>query len=253
MKDKVTRLMRRLGHRYALLGAALLVAAMLAALYVPLASAVTSTGGVINGCVQNATNASAKVLNLTVVREDGTDVCPSGYTKLSWNAQGIQGPKGDKGDPGEPGEQGEQGEPGAPGESGPAFTAETTPYTGPNIKDEFSSSTEILSKTVPAGNYAINAKVALENIDDDDVANADCDLRAGGTVVDQTVPVITLGINVGGQDLDQVANSQEIPLQATLKDFGGGAITINCDSFSNSDRVDATNATITAIKVGSVQ
>jgi hypothetical protein len=61
-----------------------------------------------------------------------------------------------------------------------------------------------------------------------------------------------MGIN-GGQEPDAVASTEEYPLQAVVAGFGGGAITINCNTFSNSDRVDATNAVVTAIKVGSVE
>ena len=61
-----------------------------------------------------------------------------------------------------------------------------------------------------------------------------------------------MGIN-GGQEADAVASTEEYPLQAVVAGFGGGAITIICNTFSNSDRVDATNAVVTAIKVGSVE
>lgn len=111
---------------------------------------------------------------------------------------------------------------------------------------------DIVSKNVPAGSYAINAKVSLVNKDDDDWGDADCQLRAGGTIVDSGSDVL-LGHLFDGQTEDSVGHSEEYPLQAVVTNFGGGAITINCHSFSSSARVDATNAVITAIRVGSVQ
>jgi hypothetical protein len=51
----------------------------------------------------------------------------------------------------------------------------------------------------------------------------------------------------------EVGNSESIVLRFVVKDFGGGAIKLSCSDDSDSDRVDATGAVITAIKVGSVQ
>jgi hypothetical protein len=66
-----------------------------------------------------------------------------------------------------------------------------------------------------------DAKVSLENVDDDDVANAYCKLTTGGTTVDLS-SLQTLGINTGAQELDAVGNSEEIPLQGFAANFGGG-------------------------------
>jgi hypothetical protein len=60
-------------------------------------------------------------------------------------------------------------------------------------------------------------------------------------------------LNTGAQELDAVGNSEEIPLQGVAANFGGGTIALSCWEFSNSDRVDANNAAVTAIKAGSVQ
>ncbi len=110
---------------------------------------------------------------------------------------------------------------------------------------------DVVTMLVPAGSYAINAKGWFANEDDDDQANVRCELWVGGTLVDYG-PHLTLGENAG-QSVAGTAQSQDYPLQAVVTDFGGGAITMDCISFSNSDRVDASNAIITAIKVGSVQ
>jgi hypothetical protein len=136
----------------------------------------------------------------------------------------------------------------APAGTAAAYTARND--AGKSMNPE-SWNVVIVSKDVPAGSYAINAKVSLHNIDDDDWTNASCQLRAGGSVVERG-SLLTMGIN-GGQEADAVASTEEYPLQAVVAGFGGGAITIICNTFSNSDRVDATNAVVTAIKVGSVE
>jgi hypothetical protein len=136
----------------------------------------------------------------------------------------------------------------APAGTATAYTARTASSRIPNNSTDF----VVASKNVPAGSYAINAKVSLENVDDDDVANAYCKLTTGGTTVDLS-SLQTPGINTGAQELDAVGNSEEIPLQGVAANFGGGTIALNCWEFSNSDRVDANNAVVTAIRVGSVQ
>jgi hypothetical protein len=136
----------------------------------------------------------------------------------------------------------------APAGTAAAYTARND--AGKSMNPE-AGNVVIVSKDVPAGSYAINAKVSLHNIDDDDWTNASCQLRAGGSVVERG-SLLTMGIN-GGQEADAVASTEEYSLQAVVAGFGGGAITINCNTFSNSDRADATNAVVTAIKVGSVE
>ena len=44
---------------------------------------------------------------------------------------------------------------------------------------------DVVTMLVPPGSYAINAKVSLENMDDDDAGNVGCHLHAGGNVVDK--------------------------------------------------------------------
>ena len=48
-------------------------------------------------------------------------------------------------------------------------------------------------------------------------------------------------------------NSETIPLQGVVTGFGGGAITVRCGATALAERVEASRAVITAIRVGSVQ
>lgn len=107
---------------------------------------------------------------------------------------------------------------------------------------------EVLSLLVPAGSYAINAKVWISNADDDDIAQVSCQLKAGGTTLDS-------GALTSLEELSSFhtpANETVYPLQAVARDFGTGVITVNCGEFDDSDRITVHHAVITAIRVGSV-
>jgi hypothetical protein len=133
----------------------------------------------------------------------------------------------------------------APASTPTAFAAKTDSVTIPD-----DGSVVVVSKNVPAGSYAISATVRLDNKDDNDSSFAGCSLHAGGTM-----------IHLGGIDrLDEhvaVNHSESYPMQAVVDGFNGGAITVQCSelggAFGDSDRIDAENAAITAIRLGAVQ
>jgi hypothetical protein len=90
-----------------------------------------------------------------------------------------------------------------------AFVARTGSVTIPD-----DGNVVVVSKNVPAGSYAINATVRLDNKDDDDSSFASCSLHAGGTLID-----------FGGLDRldeDLAVNLSELyPMQAVVDGFGG--------------------------------
>jgi hypothetical protein len=202
--------------------------------------AIPGTGGVIQGCYDSGGN--VKVVNALP--------CPKGYTALAWNQQGVkgdQGPTGPSGPAGPSGPQGQQGATGPEGAQGPKGDPGTSiaySATGSLVSIGNNGDAVVLSKTVPAGNYAVNAKVVLHNVDDDDSAFGSCGLRASGVAVDDAGSIKL------EQDLD--LDTASVALQATLANYGGGAIDIRCSIAGDSDRVDATRPVITAIKVGSI-
>jgi hypothetical protein len=81
-----------------------------------------AAGGVVAACVQNQTGAILVVPN-SIIK---TTTCPSGFTALSWNSQGLPGqagpagPAGGKGDTGAGGAAGQQGAAGSVGPAGAA-------------------------------------------------------------------------------------------------------------------------------------
>jgi len=131
----------------------------------------------------------------------------------------------------------------APAGTGAAYTARTEQTSMHN--DPF----DVVSKNVPAGSYAINAKAALRNVDDDDDATVICSLYAGDLVVDKSFFIVlterTLEITP--------TETRNFALQAVVPNFGGGAIKVSCSEVGDSDEVAVFDTVITAIKVGSVQ
>jgi hypothetical protein len=106
---------------------------------------------------------------------------------------------------------------------------------------------------VPAGSYAVNADVQLRNVDDDDDAIVGCSLLYGGTIIATSSADVLVEWNGGLVTDDEDNRSEPFPFQTVLSDVSGGAITVKCLNNGNSDLVEARNAVITAIRVGSVR
>jgi hypothetical protein len=126
----------------------------------------------------------------------------------------------------------------------PLFNQDNSAYGGVTIPND--GNIVVVSKQVPAGNYAINAKGILANMDEDDVGVGHCQLEANGGQVDIQLP----------PQLDEkfaIGSEEAFALQGVLKDFGGGQIAMRCFEGGSSDQVDARLAALTAIRVGSVQ
>lgn len=219
-------------------------------------AAIPSADGVIHSCY-NAAGAKPPG-QLRVIDQETGAKCSKNEKALDFNQtgprgpQGLQGEKGDKGDPGADGADGTDGTDGADGAPGPkgdkgdpgaaiAYFA-----AGPAVSIGRNKEAVVLSKPVPAGSYAVNAKVTLTNIDDDDWAFAGCALHAPrGKEIDSSSGQLFLE-----QHLD--VHAESIALQGVLSNFAGGSIEITCVIAGESDRVDASRAKITAIKVGAI-
>ena len=108
---------------------------------------------------------------------------------------------------------------------------------------------DVVSKNVPAGSYAINAKAALRNADDDDDATVLCYLYAGDLQVDQSFFMVLTERTLEVEPTE----TRNFALQGVVPNFGGGAIKVSCSEVGDSDEVAVFDAVVTAIKVGSVQ
>ncbi|HEX5699468.1 MAG TPA: hypothetical protein VFX77_02380, partial [Rubrobacter sp.] len=106
---------------------------------------------------------------------------------------------------------------------GTVYTDRTDQVRIPNDGD-----IDVVTMLVPPGSYVINAKVSLENMDDDDSAFVGCDLHAGGNRVDMGSPErLSQSPRINAPDSDTNI-SESYPLQAVVRDFGGESIRINC-------------------------
>jgi hypothetical protein len=208
---------------------------------------IPGANGVIHSCY-NANPNSAGALR--VINTESGNACDRNETALDFNQVGPQGPQGLKGEQGETGARGEtgangeQGPAGPKGDKGDAGTSMAYSATGPTVSLAKVATIVVLAKIVPPGNYAVNAKLTLDNIDDDDYTFVGCRLRAAGVTVDDS------GTFKLEEYLD--VNSESIALQAALPNFGGGTLDIQCHNAGASDRVDAERPVIAAIKLGAI-
>lgn len=156
-------------------------------------AAIPDPNGVIRSCYNSA--GSIRLLKQN-------DVCKPDEQLLNWNQTGPQGPAGPQGHtgatgpagqtgpqgpggaPGAQGPTGPQGPQGIPGPTGPpgvsaaTFAFQATPSTpiGTNF-------TQVLSKDLPAGNYAIMASVTVGDNGGEEVKGGSCELRAGSNFI----------------------------------------------------------------------
>jgi Collagen triple helix repeat (20 copies) len=138
-------------------------AAALAAGAVPAIAAVTASPVTYYACVTKSTGVM-KVVSASAK-------CGSGQYKISWNMQGpagqrgATGPRGAAGPTGATGPAGPRGPAGPTGPTGPAGVVSgyvATPHSGDIIPIPNNvNGKEIISLTVPAGNYMVTATVPL--------------------------------------------------------------------------------------------
>ncbi|MEJ7875758.1 MAG: hypothetical protein WKF62_03785 [Solirubrobacterales bacterium] len=169
--------------------------------------------------------------------------CLKGDRELVMNQRGPQGEPGQDGTDGMDGEDGATGPQGPAGTAGPAYSA--------SLAGEVSvfNLAPVISKTVPAGSYVINASLTLRNWDDDDVATGVyCLLRAGGTSLQRAPAESTL------DERGAIGYEEAVALQGTVSNFGGGQLDVSCELplAADSDEVRATQPVITAIRVGQI-
>jgi len=179
------------------------IAAIVALSAVPIRASVPGPNGVIYACYE--TNHSGDLDERTLRVIDSTQSCKKDETLLLWNQIGPigpigpMGPQGPQGVPGPPGTPGAPGSPGAAGPAGPAgpagisqatvffnttnstwdafYTGYNNPvpsylFGGPNLE-------QVASKSLPEGNWVLNAYAWLAGIAGDTapVAGASCALK----------------------------------------------------------------------------
>jgi hypothetical protein len=220
--------------------------------------------GLVHLCYQKGAQSERGGAELRVM-DGATGRCKRGDKALAINARGpagAQGPQGEQGPPGEPGPQGPQGDvgpqgpagddgddgaDGAPGQQGPPGVS--TAYAASVEREELGTNPSVevvLSKTVPAGTYAVNAKLEAQNgvgIIDMDDAVIRCSLFAGAASIDAN--------DVYLFD-DEGVSTASLALQGTIVGFAGGALEVRCQETGSSNAASVEEVKLTAIKLDTI-
>jgi hypothetical protein len=217
-------------------------------------AAIPSAGGVIHSCYNASSNPSGQ---LRVIDAEAGAKCAKNEKALDFNQRGPQGLRGDtgpQGPQGDPGPQGPQGPQGLQGEQGPkGDTGATGPagsggmsdaYVGSDsgpvfIIDSEGTETEVLARSLPAGNYVLQARVTLKKSSPS--TGVRCALRVNGTEVDAE--------DDGFPFLDGDGDYR-VHLLGTGSLAGPGSATVSCST--GWIGIEATTVKIIAIKVGAI-
>jgi hypothetical protein len=162
------------------------------------------SSGVVSACYKTvaASNGSH-----AVVLENTGHACPSGYTHVTWNQKGQTGP---------------QGPVGPQGPRGPSagFTASTDDV----VLTNGTTDTSVVSLTLPAGSYIVQAK--LVPFISSGVDSMHCDLlgTGGATVLDQDFATL----NAITDSLGSTFGDTTVGLLAPLT-TSGGTISVGCE------------------------
>jgi len=206
---------------------------------VVLTATIPGPSGVIYGCY-NKSGGAIRVIDNAVTQ------CSANETQLTWNQVGPQGPVGPAGPTGPTGPQGTTGAQGATGPQGPtgpshAYFKYTSGVPGPTFSN---GSTPILSLSVPAGSFIIEAKADLTSTVDSD---ATCELRytpAGSNTIAFTV------IGVKGNAVSRSSSAAVVPDAQTFT--APTTITLSCRTFDPAITDSADNPSISATLVGGI-
>lgn len=210
------------------------------------------------GTIAYATIPNANVINGCYIKSSGAlrvidpslSKCNPAETAISWNevgpggpvgATGPQGPQGATGATGPAGPQGAtgaQGTAGPPGSTGAAgvsasYVTRSAYHAG--LQGDQNGGVDVVSLSLPAGDYVINAKLYLINFDQD-TQFSNCSLSTG---------------DYWEMDLSQegdVGDTVTLALQDVVSFAATSAVTLHCFGYG----VNAHDAVLTAIKVGAV-
>jgi hypothetical protein len=243
--------MLRLRKRLLLVGVVVAAGAAAAAIAY---AAIPGADGVIQGCYQRASG-TLRVIGTNPTVGGGT--CSPGEQALNWNqigrtgatgltgatgpigATGATGPGGAAGAPGATGATGPRGADGTNGTAGAAGTSDLYIASQLQFGQVIQSATEtVITKTVPAGNYAIFARL---DVNSNDGSVVRCVMRANGVAVDDTSSFFV-----------DSHGALFVPLQGAASMATAGPILVECNE-STDHAIDITAVQLSAIKVTTIQ
>lgn len=203
-------------------------------------ASIPGADGVIYACYKKSGG------SLRVIDRDVTN-CSKDETLISWNQQGPPGPQGPQGPQGEPGPVGPQGPQGPQGPAGPAGASAATFAFTPSTVVINGTLTQVLSKSLPAGNWAVTATADIRTgipVLNDITRTSRCELHnaAGGvigsagdrrTIHEDEFGIISLSMN-GGAVVPE----------------GGGVVSLWCLFQSESSAASVEHAQMMFVQVG---
>jgi hypothetical protein len=197
-------------------------------------------GNTINGCY--STGGALKLETASA------PTCPTGYVPIHWNVTGPQGPVGPQGIQGATGPTGATGAAGSTGATGATGTTGATGAAGADgVSDAYVGSNdasvgilrapggdyEVVSLTVPAGNYVVTATSEVFDFDNDGASN--CTLLADATSLD------------GKTGSVQALETQPMALSGVASLPSGGKLSLSCWTYQ--DGIEMLASKIIALKV----
>jgi hypothetical protein len=172
-----------------------------------------------------------------------TPECGRGSTVISWNRTGPQGPQGVPGLPGAAGSAGSAGAAGAAGPAGPSNGYFDTAGISSLPPNQLSIPVQTMTEA-QAGNYLVTGSVTVSDPDD----GIDTVLSCYLSMASRQSPTVRLSVPDGH---DAGGTLATLPLTYAYSDVPAGVhISINC--WSTFGPEDVVNATVTAVKVGSL-
>jgi hypothetical protein len=192
-------------------------------------AAIPGSDGAITACYNTSSNPSG---SLRVINAEAGAKCGKNERTLTFNQQGPKGDRGDKGEKGDQGIQGIQGIqglPGAPGAPGtPGISAVTFAFVD-GYPIETTGFEQILSKNLPAGNWAVVATAAATStaLNGDYLrAEALCELRSGTDVIGGTGEVRSFETEAA--DIGAHAQASLSMNGGAVIPQGGGTVSLWC-------------------------
>lgn len=191
---------------------------------------IPSEEGILNACYAKPSGA------LRLVNDSPSD-CAADEAGVRWNQTGPAGP---------------------PGPAGPSVAYQASqPRPGIEIHDDGLHT--ILTRDVPAGSYAINAKVGvfagIPYRDRPASADAHCFLQAGSRGLEDGHMGFSAGLGGVVHEDGPYPDSAYIPLQAAVRLFAPTTLRLSCEALTTrSDQyLHLYGGELTAIRVGSIE
>lgn len=218
-------------------------------------AAIPGGEGVIHSCY-NATGANPSG-QLRVIDQEAGAKCSKNEKVLTFNQKGPKGdpgPQGPQGEKGDTGPQGLKGDTGATGPTGPAGPKGDTGAPGtPGVSDSYGASYSgfqgvpsdnvdhaMVSKNVPAGNYALFASATANDREHD--ALYVCKLKGAGSEISRQ-----LARTEGNSD----AHIQPISIVGQVSLPNGGPVELTCST--GADGASVLAGSLVALKVGEIR